>query len=180
VARLRSFPPIEDASAHTLILGTMPGAASLTAGQYYAHPRNAFWFILAELVGFDPRLDYTQRTQQLIEAGIAVWDVLRSCERRGSLDSEIERTSAVANDFARFFETHPRVGRVFFNGGSAELLYRRHVMHTLAEPRTLTYQRLPSTSPAHASLSAAAKVEAWRVAFERTGVPYAAFERSHT
>jgi len=180
VARLTSFPPIEDASAPTLILGTMPGAASLAAGQYYAHPRNAFWSILADLVGFDPRLDYAQRTQRLIEAGIAVWDVLRSCERRGSLDSEIDRTSVVANDFARFFKAHPRVTRVLFNGGGAELLYRRYVMRTLAELRALSYLRLPSTSPAHASLAAAAKAEAWRVALAPTGVPYAAFKRPRT
>jgi hypoxanthine-DNA glycosylase len=99
------FPPIEGASAHTLILGTMPGAASLAVTQYYAHPRNAFWTILADLVGFDPQLDYVARTQRLVDAGIAVWDVLRSCERRGSLDSEIDRTSVVANDFDRFFNS---------------------------------------------------------------------------
>ena len=180
MARVSSFPPIEDASAHTLILGTMPGAASLAAGRYYAHPRNAFWFILADLVGFDPHLDYVLRTQRLSDAGIAVWDVLRSCERRGSLDSEIDRTSVVANDFARFFEEHPQVQRVFFNGGNAELLYRRHVVHTLTATRALRYMRLPSTSPAHASLAAAAKAEAWRVVIASSGVPYAAFERPHT
>ena len=67
MARIRSFPPIEDASAHTLILGTMPGAASLAARQYYAHPRNAFWSILGELIGFDPRIDYLERTRKLID-----------------------------------------------------------------------------------------------------------------
>ena len=101
MARIRSFPPIEGASAHTLILGTMPGAASLAAVQYYAHPRNAFWTILADLIGFDPQLDYVARTQRLVDAGIAVWDVLRSCERRGSLDSDIDRTSAASSDSIR-------------------------------------------------------------------------------
>ena len=175
MARIRSFPPIEDVSAHTLILGTMPGVASLAARQYYAHPRNAFWSILADLLGFDPSLDYVERTQRLIGAGIAVWDVLRSCERRGSLDSEIDRTSAVANDFARFFEQHPRVDRVFFNGANAEALYRRHVSRTLVAASTVTYARLPSTSPANASIALAAKAEAWRVAIAPSGVGYAAF-----
>jgi double-stranded uracil-DNA glycosylase len=176
VARIRSFPPIEGASAHTLILGTMPGAASLAVAQYYAHPRNAFWTILADLVGFDPQLDYVARTQRLVDAGIAVWEVLRSCERRGSLDSEIDRTSVVANDFSRFFRQHPRVRRVFFNGGHAESLYRRHVWRTLVPAQSLTYLRLPSTSPANASIAQAAKAEAWRVAITPTGVPYPAFE----
>ncbi|HTL00389.1 MAG TPA: DNA-deoxyinosine glycosylase [Pseudomonadales bacterium] len=175
MARVRSFPPIEDQSARTLILGTMPGVASLAAGQYYAHPRNAFWTILADLLGFDPSLAYVERTQRLIGAGIALWDVLRSCERRGSLDSKIDRTSVVANDFARFFEEHPCVDRVFFNGGNAEALYRRHVSRTLVGTRVVSHMRLPSTSPANASIAAAAKAEAWRVAIAPTGVRYAAF-----
>jgi TDG/mug DNA glycosylase family protein len=175
VARVRSFPPIEDQSARTLILGTMPGVASLAAGQYYAHPRNAFWTILADLLGFDPSLAYVERTQRLIGAGIALWDVLRSCERRGSLDSKIDRTSVVANDFARFFEEHPCVDRVFFNGGNAEALYRRHVSRTLVGTRVVSHTRLPSTSPANASIAAAAKAEAWRVAIAPTGVRYPAF-----
>ncbi len=175
MARIRSFPPIEDASAHTLILGTMPGVASLAARQYYAHPRNAFWGILANLLDFDPSLDYVERTQRLIGAGIAVWDVLRSCERRGSLDSAIDRTSAVANDFARFFEQHPRVDRVLFNGANAEALYRRHVSRSLVATRAVSYLRLPSTSPANASIAAAAKAAAWRVAIAPSSVGYAAF-----
>jgi G:T/U-mismatch repair DNA glycosylase len=94
----------------------------------------------------------------------------------GSLDSEIDRTSIVANDFERFFEQHARVGRVFFNGGNAEALYRRHVRRTLAPTRALSYLRLPSTSPANASIAATAKAEAWRVVIAPTGVPDAAFE----
>ena len=161
MARVRSFPPIEHASAHTLILGTMPGAASLAARQYYAHPRNAFWSILGELFGFDPRIDYAERTRKVVDAGIAVWDVLRSCERPGSLDSDIDRGSIVANDFRQFFVRHSRIDRVFFNGANAEALYRRRVSGTL--PRQASYTRLPSTSPAHASIALSAKIEAWRV-----------------
>jgi double-stranded uracil-DNA glycosylase len=167
MARIRSFPPIADAAAQTLILGTMPGAASLQARQYYAHPRNAFWQILADLLGFDPNLDYAARKRHAIAAGVAVWDVLQSCERRGSLDAKIESSSIVTNDFERFFACHPRIETVCFNGATAERLYRRHVLPTLSGiPRN--HVRLPSTSPANAGIPASRKARLWRAAFART------------
>ena len=162
MAHVQSFTPIAGASARMLILGTMPGAASLNAHQYYAHPRNAFWPILADLIGFDPKIDYETRTQRLIDAGIAVWDVLMSCERHGSLDSQIEPTSIVANDFNGFFTGHPRIGRVYFNGATAEVLYKRHVLQTLMGTVHPSYVRLPSTSPANASIAASDKARVWR------------------
>ena len=128
MAHVSSFPPIVGRSPRTLILGTMPGTASLDAQQYYAHPRNAFWGILADLLGFDAGLDYAARTRRLVDADIAVWDVLRSCKRPGSLDSNIEPASVIANDFDWFFARHPTVERVCFNGAAAEALYRRHVL----------------------------------------------------
>src|SRR5262249_55164150 len=149
--------------AHTLVLGTMPGAASLRAAQYYAHPRNAFWPIVGALCGFDATLDYATRVRRLSDADIAVWDVLQSCERPGSLDASIESSSVVANDFARFFDTHRRIERVCFNGGAAHALFRRHVLPSL-EALDVTWIRLPSTSPANASVDAAAKLKAWRAA----------------
>jgi hypoxanthine-DNA glycosylase len=161
MAQVRSFPPIAGESARMLILGTMPGAASLNARQYYAHPRNAFWGILADLLGFDLRLDYAARTQRLVDAGIAVWDVLQSCERRGSLDANIESATIVANDFDRFFARHPRIERVCFNGATAEALFRRHVLQSVGD-RQLTYIRLPSTSPANASIPPSEKARRWR------------------
>lgn len=164
MARIRSFPPIEDAAARTLILGTMPGVASLTAKQYYAHPRNVFWSIMGSLLGFDPNLDYATRTRLLIANGIAVWDVLQSCRRFGSLDSDIEPESIVANDFDRFFGRHPHIQHVYFNGASAEGLYRRHVLRNLPLVSDRVYRRLPSTSPANASISLIIKVSAWRAA----------------
>jgi hypoxanthine-DNA glycosylase len=163
MARIRSFPPLGHAGAHTLVLGTMPGAASLRAGEYYAHPRNAFWPIAGALFGFDPALDYATRVRRLSDADIAVWDVLQSCERPGSLDARIDATSVVANDFARFFAEHPRIERVCFNGGPAHALFRRHVLPRLP-PLAVTFVRLPSTSPANASINAAAKLRAWRSA----------------
>lgn len=142
----------------------MPGAASLRAGQYYAHPRNLFWRILGEVVGLDPGLPYDCRTGALTSAGIALWDVLKSCVRAGSLDSAIEKDSVVPNDFATFFARHPHVRRVYFNGSTAESSYRRWVLPQLPPTAgSLLYARLPSTSPAHAALAFEEKRAAWRV-----------------
>ncbi len=154
------FAPIEDANATVLILGSMPGKASLRAGQYYAHPRNLFWPILGELVGADLALSYQERTRGLQSAGIALWDVLESCVRATSLDSDIENNSLVPNDFTSFFSSHPKIARVYFNGAKAEECYRKHVLPTVAK-EPIIYERLPSTSPTNASMSYAQKLVAW-------------------
>ncbi len=168
MTRVRSFAPIADISATRLILGSMPGVASLRAGQYYAHPRNLFWGILGELLGLDPGLPYAGRVDVLAAAGIALWDVLKSCTRAGSLDSAIKKDTIVPNDFATFFARHPLVRRVYFNGSMAEQCYRRRVLPLLpAWP--LEYLRLPSTSPAHAALSYGEKLAAWRVVLDDAG-----------
>ncbi|MBI3481283.1 MAG: DNA-deoxyinosine glycosylase [Nitrosomonadales bacterium] len=160
--QVQSFPPIENPSAHILILGSMPGKESLRAGQYYAHPRNAFWPIMGELVGAAPALPYQTRIRKLKSAGIALWDVLACCTRHGSLDADIEADSIRANDFADFFAQHPHITQVFFNGAMAEQCFRKHVLPSL-EHLSLHYQRLPSTSPAHASLRYEQKLEAWHM-----------------
>lgn len=160
--RLRSFPPVADpATAHTLILGSMPGVASLAAGRYYAHSRNQFWPIMGALFDAGPELPYEARLQALMRAGIALWDVLHSCERPGSLDADIDLRSAQANDFADFFAAHPGIRRVAFNGGTAERLFRRDIAPQL---RSLELIRLPSTSPAHAGMPAERKLAAWQAA----------------
>jgi TDG/mug DNA glycosylase family protein len=164
MTRVVSFPPIAHASARILILGTMPGAASLQAQQYYAHPRNAFWKILARLLQFDPALDYAARKRCLIDARFAVWDVLKSCDRPGSLDSNIAADSIVTNDFSRFFARHRDVELVCFNGAAAQTLFRRHVTATLADAIQLDYVALPSTSPANASMPVSQKLVRWRAA----------------
>jgi double-stranded uracil-DNA glycosylase len=174
-SRAHSFAPIADPDAEILILGSMPGRESLRAGQYYAHPRNAFWKIVGELLRIEPSSDYEAKTQALRSARIAVWDVLESCTRVGSLDASIEAGTIKPNDFRIFYRRHAEIRRVFFNGAAAQSYYRRHVLPGL-DVATLSYLRLPSTSPAHASLSAAQKLRAWRAALrpEQPGVRRAA------
>lgn len=165
------FAAIADRAATTLILGSMPGQASLNAQAYYAHPQNAFWRIQGELIGAHPELPYAERLQILRAHRIALWDVLESCIRPGSLDSAIEHSSVVANDFEKFLQQHRKIQRIFFNGAKAQQLFLRHVSPTLHTSRALQLQRLPSTSPAHAGQSYTKKLEAWRVILVDTAAP---------
>ncbi|MDP1536801.1 MAG: DNA-deoxyinosine glycosylase [Burkholderiales bacterium] len=158
---VRSFAPIADVSARVLILGSMPGIESLRAGQYYAHPRNAFWRIMGDLVGASPDMPYVARTRRLKITGIALWDVLAACARVGSLDAAIDERSIIANDLVSFLARRPGIHHVFFNGATAERCFRVHVQPAL-ETGALKLLRLPSTSPAHAARSYADKLCAWR------------------
>lgn len=176
-----SFPPIEGGRAGVLILGSMPGLASLDAERYYAHPRNAFWTILTSLferldgVAPDPRCTelqlpddlppYPARIGSLKKHGIALWDVLANCERDGSLDASIRRASERSNDIAAFCRRHPELCLIAFNGKAAEKLFQRHVataVHTVLP--ALRFATLPSTSPAHASMRFVEKQERWLAA----------------
>ncbi len=160
-----SFLPIQKSDARVLILGSMPGVQSLQQQQYYAHPRNSFWPIMLKLLRKTADLDYRNKTQSLIDHQIALWDVLQSCIRPGSLDSAIDMRSVAVNDFNQFFVQHPKIRAVFFNGQKAEAVFRQRVLPELdAAFKQLHYQRLPSTSPAHASLSQADKYHHWRQA----------------
>jgi len=161
--KISGFPPIAASDATMLILGTMPSVASLQKQQYYGHPRNAFWPMMVELLAMSAALSYEERAARLKAYGLAVWDVLQSCHREGSLDADIDASSIEANDFAEFFTLHSDIRQVFFNGGMAERLYRKHVLIGLPSTYAyLRYQRLPSTSPAFASLSYAQKLAAWK------------------
>jgi hypoxanthine-DNA glycosylase len=157
------FPAIASRQARVLILGSMPGARSLAAGRYYAHPHNAFWHILGALCGFSPSAPYRERTRQLRAHGIALWDVLLSCERAGSLDSSIVRESMRTNDFARFLSRHRRIGLVLCNGSTAFSLFTARVQPALLPPwNGLRCIRMPSTSPANAGLPVPQKLARWR------------------
>jgi len=164
MSNLDGFPPIISTNATVLILGTMPGTASLLKQEYYGHPRNAFWPIMNALFAMAPELCYRERKTKLIDNGIAVWDVLQGCKRQGSLDSNIEPASMKINNFEEFFAEYGGIKHVFFNGVVAEKLYQKNVLPALCNRFSfLEYRRLPSTSPAYASLTLAQKTEAWKV-----------------
>lgn len=168
----RSFPPLVNRHATHLILGSMPGQASLSAQQYYAHPRNSFWPIMTRLFEWPDGLSYAERTQRLMSAGVALWDVLASCERPGSLDSAIKQDSVVCNDIATLLKTAPGIHRVLFNGGAAEQLFMRHALPGLPDPDRLHLVRLPSTSPAHAAMSMEQKYQVWHLALTRNSAEH--------
>ena len=161
--RSQGFPPIARRNARLLILGSLPGQESLRRREYYAQPHNAFWPIMGALCGAGPELTYRARTRRLAASGIALWDVCAAAVRAGSLDAAIVAGSVVANDFGTFLARHPAIRLLCFNGRTAAALYRRHVLPTLApELRRLPTLELPSTSPAHATLSRAGKLARWR------------------
>ena len=162
--RIHSFPPISDPKAVTLILGSMPGKISLLEREYYAHPRNAFWRIIQSIFELDSDLSYAERCSQLRYHRVAVWDVLKTCTRTSSLDSDIVDSSIIPNDFERFFSIHTQIRIVYFNGAKAEKLYTKHVLPNLpSEMAALATESLPSTSPAYASLSFESKLERCKV-----------------
>jgi hypoxanthine-DNA glycosylase len=170
MTHVRGFPPISRPDARVLILGSMPSRESLARGQYYAHPRNAFWPILTALLEIDAP-SYELRVAGVISQYIAIWDVLQACFRTGSLDSAIDDRSIVTNEFRAFFQGHPQIARVFFNGAKAEAVYRKHVLPTLSgATAALPLQRLPSTSPAHAGMTLEQKQVAWRAAVEHVSL----------
>ena len=159
--RVHSFAPIASPNARVLVLGTMPGKISLREQQYYAHPQNLFWRITAEILGFDGAAAYPERLSLLSAHGVALWDVLQSCTRESSLDSDIESCSIVPNDFSHFFAAYPQIRRVCFNGAKAAALYVRYVQPQLQHTPAIEYIRLPSTSPANASIPRIEKLRAW-------------------
>lgn len=156
-----SFPAIDDANAKVLILGSMPGVASLRAAQYYAHPRNLFWHFMRSLFSLPTDTTYEQNIQALKLANVALWDVLHACSRQGSLDSRIEKLSQAPNDFQAFYAAHRNITHVFFNGAVAEQSYRNLVLPGL-QVAPIRYLRLPSTSPANTAMSYDYKLQAWQ------------------
>lgn len=159
IERLVGLPPVFDAQARLLVLGSFPGAASLQAAQYYAHPRNAFWPVMGALLGEAEMLarPYDERLQALRRHRIALWDAVAACRREGSLDTAIE--AAEPSDLRELVARLPHLRAIACNGALA------HKQTLLALGDTsLPVLRLPSTSPAHAGLSLATKIAAWREA----------------
>jgi hypoxanthine-DNA glycosylase len=154
-SQLSGLPPVIAPTTRILILGSFPGAASLAAQQYYAHPRNALWPILSALTG-EPLADlpYAERLPRLLAQGFGLWDVLGACEREGSLDSAIRKPAA--NDFQRLRELCPLLETVGFNGQTSGKFAPQFAQQGY---RTVV---LPSSSPALAALTLAQKLAAWR------------------
>ncbi|MCH8160030.1 MAG: DNA-deoxyinosine glycosylase [Proteobacteria bacterium] len=160
------FPPIARADATVLILGSLPGQRSIDAGQYYAHPQNAFWKIMSSLYGIDG--SYKERCARLIEHRIALWDVLASSVRPGSLDASIQTETAIANDFARFLAVHADICLIVFNGQKAQQLFRKFVRMEDEDGllQHIACKVLPSTSPAYAAMPFTGKLSAWKTALD--------------
>lgn len=162
MSRIVGFAPLARADARVLILGSMPSRESLVQQRYYAHPRNAFWPILTDLLSISSG-DYERRVRLVTRRGIAIWDVLKACVRETSLDSDIDDSSIITNDFQDFLEKHPAIRGIFFNGAKAESVYRRFVLPDLGTGQAaIPLQRLPSTSPAHAGMTFEQKKVAWK------------------
>ena len=163
----RGFAPVVGRAPRVLLLGSLPGRASIAAGEYYAQRQNAFWRIVGALCGAEPSLDYATRLARLKRAGIALWDVLAAAERAGSLDADIVRGTLELNDIAGLLQQHRGIHVVAFNGQTAAAIFRRHIEPGLPRAR-LELKTLPSTSPAYASMTREQKTRSWR----RTLVPH--------
>lgn len=149
------LPAVVGAAPRVLVLGSFPSEKSLDTGEYYANTRNQFWRLLGALLGFDAQLPYAERIEAVTGAGVALWDVVHSCRRVGSLDANIDRKTLVLNDFSAFLAEHPTIERGLVNGLTAYTLFQQA---DIALPAT----RLPSSSGA-LTMSFAEKLAAWRV-----------------
>jgi TDG/mug DNA glycosylase family protein len=151
-----SFPSVSETNARILILGTMPGVASLMAEEYYGNARNHFWKLMFTIFETSFSNDYATKKALLLQNKVALWDVLQACKREGSLDSAIEQE--VPNDFNDFLEKHPEITHIFFNGQKAAAYFKKYVKTTKA----YHLQVLPSTSPANAGKGFEAKLTEWK------------------
>ena len=151
------MPPVGSTDATLLILGSLPGEASLRAQRYYAHPQNQFWRLLGAAIGEElAGLGYEQRLARLTARGIALWDVVGEARREGSLDGAIRE--ATANKLVDFVRTHARLRAVAFNGNTATRIGRA----ALAALKNVELIELPSSSPAYTQ-PLAQKAERWCV-----------------
>lgn len=162
VALDHSFSPIVGERARLLILGSLPGKRSIAEQGYYAHPRNAFWPIMSQLLGFDCHLPYEARVERLRQHRIALWDVVASAQRPGSLDSDIVRQGAKYNAIPELIKRCNTIELIAFNGNAAADLFKRAQQTWQMNLERIELVRLPSTSPAHAAMSFEQKRDAWK------------------
>jgi methylated-DNA-[protein]-cysteine S-methyltransferase len=154
---IHSFDPIVDDNSRVLILGSMPGKHSLVKGEYYAHPRNLFWILVYSIFGAQPDQIYEEKESFLRSRKIALWDVIKECNRSGSSDSKI--INPIINDFDQLLARYPDIRCIFLNGKKAESLFKRNVKNITKYNVSLF--TLPSSSPANAGISLNKKIEAW-------------------
>ena len=157
------FAPILGQEPHILVLGTMPSVASLESQQYYGHPRNAFWWIMSQICGFNGDLSYEDRVTEAKKSNVAIWDVIESCHRPGSLDSAIDQTSLKPNDIQSLLVTHPSIRALCFNGQAAHKLFAKHLDKSFVASLDQDIHVLPSTSPANAAMKPENKLEKWLI-----------------
>ena len=162
--RVVSFPPQVAAECRVLILGTVPSLRSLELRQSYGHAQNLFWPLMGELFDAGPELPYAERIARLQRRGVGIWDVLKQCERPGSLDSSIVPDSEVPNAIPQLLRKHATIQAIALNGGKAQQAFRRHIVPQLdATLRDrIEILALPSTSPANASIPRVEKRRRWR------------------
>ena len=160
---VHSFEPIVGREPRIVILGSMPGVVSLQAVQYYANPRNAFWAIVAELFGIDTECNYESRIRQISRSPLILWDTLKACHREGSLDSKILKQQIEANNVAGLVEQHSSLRVIAFNGAASAKYFDQLEKHRLPVNHRLALIKLPSTSPANATMNYEQKLAAWRI-----------------
>jgi TDG/mug DNA glycosylase family protein len=161
-SRVHSIEPIIGRNPRIIILGSMPGIISINAAQYYANPRNLFWVVLADLFSIDIDCSYESKVQQIQQLPIIVWDTLKACHRKGSLDSKILNTDIEANDIDALLKQFPAVQAIAFNGGASAKYFDRLVKPQLAADLDLELLKMPSTSPANAGMKREQKLKIWR------------------
>ena len=159
-SRISSFPPIISETSKILILGSVPGVKSLEMQQYYAHPQNQFWKIIFELLQEDFTTDYAEKISMIQNNNIALWDVIDTCERKGSLDTMIRNEEH--NDIVKILTDHPNIKAIFCNGQKSF----KNLQKILGKECEIPLFVLPSTSPLH-TISFEKKLEEWRKITEK-------------
>lgn len=162
MALVHSFEPVIGSDPRILILGSMPGVISLQAVQYYAHPRNAFWPIMANLFGIDIDGGYQKRIEQVNRMPVVLWDTIKACHRDGSLDSNIQKHQIEANDIPALLDKYSCIKLIAFNGATSEKYFNQLVKPKLSENQIIDLVRFPSTSPANAGMKFEEKLRHWR------------------
>ncbi len=157
-----AFAPLIGSNAKILILGSMPSQISLREIQYYANPNNAFWWIVSRIWNFSETIKYEERAIKLTQSGVAVWDVLADCIRPGSLDSRIEKNSEIANNLNEFLVQNSNIRLIAFNGRVANQIFNRHCSDVSINFPKIRFVLLPSSSPAHATMTKEQKLLVWR------------------